>query len=157
MFSATVQTEDFDQQALYDTLRSSSSTGAIVTFTGLVRDFSVDTHGDHSIAAPLHLEHYPGMTEKVLTNIITEAQKRWALHSATIVHRVGSLPPSEQIVFVGVACAHRQAAFEACNYLIDILKTRAPFWKKEGHTWVEAKASDTEAAARWLSDTLKDK
>ena len=139
----TIQEADFNQHELYESLRNDSAIGAIVTFTGLVREFAG--------GEPLSLEHYPGMTEKLLQNIINEASARWPIEAVEIVHRVGELAPTEQIVFVGVASAHRQAAFEACHYIIDLLKTRAPFWKKEGHTWVEAKESDTHAAAQWLS------
>lgn len=137
-----VQTADFDQGALYSQLRASSSIGAIVTFTGLVREFS--GHNE-----PLVLEHYPGMTEKSLRAIFDEAKQRWPIDDSVIVHRVGKLNPGEQIVFVGVASAHRAAAFEAAQFLMDQLKTRAPFWKKEGANWVDAKATDQQAANTW--------
>ncbi len=140
----TVQTQDFDPHKLYEALRINAQTGAIVTFTGLVREFAG--------AEPLHLEHYPKMTESVLRSISDEAKKRWPLEAVTIVHRVGKLAPTEQIVFVGVGSAHRKAAFEACHYIIDLLKTQAPFWKKEGDRWVEAKASDNHAASHWSRD-----
>lgn len=168
MINITLQTKDFCQQTLYNQLRNpacaaanpnpspspspnpnsgsdpkeASHTGAIVTFTGLVREFA----GDQALT----LEHYPAMTQAVLTTIAQQATTRWALQGATIVHRVGPLNPNEQIVFVGVASSHRQAAFEACHFMIDLLKTRAPFWKKEGKNWVEAKLSDQKAAKRWL-------
>ena len=138
-----IQSSDFDQAQLYHNLRGSQETGAIVTFTGLVREF------DQGCSA-MHLEHYPGMTEQVLQNIAANAYKQWPLDAITVVHRVGALKPSEQIVFVGVASKHRQAAFEACHFIIDLLKTRAPFWKKEGDDWVKNKESDQKASQRWL-------
>lgn len=137
----SVQTQDFDARTLYEALRTNAQTGAIVTFTGLVREFSD--------SQPLHLEHYPKMTESVLNSISNDAKARWPLESVTVVHRVGELAPTEQIVFVGVASAHRKAAFEASHYIIDLLKTQAPFWKKEGSEWVKAKESDDNAAKRW--------
>lgn len=119
--------------------------GAVATFTGLVRsDDGVGT---------LELEHYPGATEAALTRLAEEATARWALGAATIVHRVGPMAPGERIVFVAAAAAHRAAALEACAYLIDRLKTDAPFWKRETRggeaRWVEARDSDADAAARW--------
>lgn len=144
MINITLQTQDFCQNTLYEQLRGHSQTGAIVTFTGLVREFSQE----HA----MHLEHYPAMTQTVLNNIAEQACQKWSLQGATIVHRVGQLKPCEQIVFVGVASSHRQGAFEACHYMIDLLKTRAPFWKKEGKDWVKAKQSDQKAAKRWLED-----
>ncbi len=119
--------------------------GAVATFTGLVRsDDGVGT---------LELEHYPGATEAALTRLAEEATARWALGAATIVHRVGPMTPGERIVFVAAAAAHRAAALEACAYLIDRLKTDAPFWKRETRggeaRWVEARDSDADAAARW--------
>lgn len=119
--------------------------GAVATFTGLVRsDDGVGT---------LELEHYPGATEAALTRLAEEATARWALGAATIVHRVGPMAPGERIVFVAAAAAHRGAALEACAYLIDRLKTDAPFWKRETRggeaRWVEARESDVDAAARW--------
>lgn len=139
-----IQTEDFDQGALYNQLRAHAGIGAIVTFTGLVREFS--NHNE-----PLVLEHYPGMTEKSLLAVINEAQTRWPIDKATIVHRVGKLNPGEQIVFVGIASAHRAAAFAAAQFVMDQLKTRAPFWKKEGARWVDAKEADQQAANAWYS------
>ncbi|WP_053980852.1 molybdenum cofactor biosynthesis protein MoaE [Marinagarivorans algicola] len=142
MINITIQTHDFCQNTLYEQLRGHRQTGAIVTFTGLVREFA----GEHA----MQLEHYPTMTQAVLNTIAEQATEQWQLQAATIVHRVGRLTPCEQIVFVGVASNHRQAAFDACHYMIDLLKTRAPFWKKEGAHWVEAKTTDQEAAKRWL-------
>lgn len=147
--SVLIQTEDFDVAALYSALKADApQIGAIVTFTGLVREFNDDASVDS-----LYLEHYPGMTEQVLEGLIKEAAQRWPIINATIVHRVGELRPAEQIVFVGVNSAHRDAAFAAAEYLMDILKTKAPFWKREqgpeGDKWLDAKASDDERATRW--------
>ncbi len=122
--------------------------GAVAAFVGTVRDVNADA----SVAA-MTLEHYPGMTEKALASIIDDAKARWAIADALVIHRVGALRPADQIVLVGVTSAHRGDAFAACEFIIDYLKTRAPFWKKEetpdGARWVEARASDDDAAARW--------
>jgi molybdopterin synthase catalytic subunit len=147
--SVSVQTENFDVAALYEALKADAPRiGAIVTFTGLVREFN-----DDASVESLYLEHYPGMTERVLESLIEEAAKRWPIINAFIVHRVGELKPSDQIVFVGVNSAHRDAAFAAAEFLMDILKTKAPFWKKElgpeGSKWLDAKMSDDERATRW--------
>lgn len=146
-----VQQEDFDVQQQYQLLRGDSpSIGAIVTFVGLMRDFN---NGDavHS----LFLEHYPGMTDKVLADIAQQAHERWSLQQLRIIHRVGTLQPSDQIVYVGVSSAHRQEAFAACEFIMDFLKTQAPFWKREqtpaGSRWVDARSSDKDAAQRWQS------
>ncbi|MTI15429.1 molybdopterin synthase catalytic subunit MoaE [Sansalvadorimonas verongulae] len=150
----SVQAEDFDVAAEYDALRQSSGTGAVVMFSGLVRDMNLgDTVGG------LYLEHYPGMTEKSLETIVNEAKKRWPLDELRVIHRVGQLDISDQIVFVGAASAHRQAAFDACQFLMDYLKTRAPFWKREqttdGERWVEARDSDAQAAERWEDESAE--
>jgi molybdopterin synthase catalytic subunit len=144
-----IQETDFSLQEEADRLRAvATDIGALVTFTGLVRDFS-----EGSKVQGLFLEHYPGMTERSLQTIAAEAAQRWPLQAVTIIHRIGRLDAGAQIVFVGVASAHRQAAFEACDFLMDYLKTRAPFWKKsyspDGEDWVEAKDSDFVAATRW--------
>jgi len=122
--------------------------GAIVTFSGLVRDLE----GDKQVQS-LVLEHYPGMTETSLEKIVQEASERWPVIDTTVIHRVGELKAAEQIVFVAVASLHRQAAFSACEFIMDYLKTRAPFWKKcrdeNGENWVEAKDSDEQASQRW--------
>ncbi|MDV9032937.1 MULTISPECIES: molybdopterin synthase catalytic subunit MoaE [unclassified Pseudomonas] len=122
--------------------------GAVVGFVGYVRDFN-----DGREVAGMFLEHYPGMTEKALGKIVDEAQQRWPLLKVEVLHRIGALEPGEPIVFVGVASAHRQAAFDACNFIMDYLKTRAPFWKKEttqeGPRWVEGRQSDQDAVERW--------
>lgn len=124
--------------------------GAVVSFTGYVRDFN-----DGQDVAGLFLEHYPGMTEKALEKIVAEAHGRWPLLNVEVLHRVGELAPGEPIVFVACASAHRQAAFQACEFIMDYLKTRAPFWKKEttpaGPRWVEGRQSDQDSAERWLS------
>jgi len=122
--------------------------GAVVGFVGYVRDYN-----DGNAVAGMTLEHYPGMTEKALAGIVEQARARWPLLGVEIVHRVGQLQPGEPIVFVGTASGHRQAAFDACNFIMDYLKTRAPFWKREdtpeGPRWVDGRASDQAAAQRW--------
>lgn len=124
--------------------------GAVASFTGYVRDFN-----DGQDVAGLFLEHYPGMTEKALEKIVAEAQGRWPLLNVEVLHRVGELAPGEPIVFVACASAHRQAAFQACEFIMDYLKTRAPFWKREttpeGPRWVEGRQSDQDSAERWLT------
>jgi molybdopterin synthase catalytic subunit len=152
LIDVRVQREDFSLQAESETLRAlSSNTGALVTFSGLVRDL----HDGIAVRA-LTLEHYPGMTEKSLRAIAEEAAARWPLQGLIIIHRIGQLPATAQIVFVGVSSAHRQAAFSACEFVMDYLKTRAPFWKKchaaDGEYWVDAKQSDDSAAQRWQPD-----
>ena len=123
--------------------------GAVATFIGLVR---ADAHDDGTVAV-LELEHYPGATERALEGLAEEATRRWSLTAATIVHRVGPMRPGERIVFVATATAHRGAALDACAFLIDRLKTDAPFWKREtrgdSRRWVEARGTDEAAAARW--------
>ena len=122
--------------------------GAVATFIGCVRDVN-----DGAAVASMTLEHYPGMTEKALAAIIDDAKARWAIADALVIHRIGALEPADQIVLVGVTSAHRGDAFAACEFIMDYLKTRAPFWKKEdtpaGARWVEARATDDDAAARW--------
>lgn len=144
----SVQHSDFSLQTEYDALASNSSIGAIVTFVGKVRDMNL---GDN--VTGLSLEHYPGMTEKALSTICDEACARWPLDEVKVIHRVGDLDIGDQIVFVGVSSAHRGAAFDACQFIMDDLKTRAPFWKKERTTdetrWVESRESDAKAASRW--------
>jgi molybdopterin synthase catalytic subunit len=147
--SVRVQTEDFDAGAEITRLRADDkSVGAIAAFIGTVRDINDDT-----TVSGLTLEHYPGMTEAALEAIVDEAKRRFDIHDALVVHRVGALAPGDQIVLVVVTSAHRGMAFDACAFAMDILKTRAPFWKKErlpdGERWVEARASDDEAAQRW--------
>lgn len=122
--------------------------GAVVTFSGLVRDFN-----EQPDVLALTLEHYPGMTEQALEQIAAEAAERWPLQAVHVIHRVGRLTPGDPIVLVAVASAHRQAAFDGCSFVMDFLKTRAPFWKKEntrhGDYWVSARRSDDAAARRW--------
>lgn len=143
-----VQTEDFNLADEYEQLGQDSGVGAVVTFIGKVRDFNL---GDNVIG--LHLQHYPGMTEKSLQEIAVQARERWPLDKVTIIHRVGDLDISDQIVFVGVSSAHRDAAFASCEFIMDYLKTKAPFWKKErlneGSRWLDARESDEESATRW--------
>lgn len=144
-----IQTEDFDVGAEVNAMRlSNPNIGAVVSFVGQVRDLN---DGDH--VAAMTLEHYPGMTEKSLSGIVEQALARWSIADALIVHRVGKLKPLDQIVLVLVASAHRKDAFAACEFMMDFLKTEAPFWKKEqtpnGERWVEAKDSDDQAKNRW--------
>nr|WP_255456912.1 molybdopterin synthase catalytic subunit MoaE [Pantoea sp. Tr-811] len=144
-----VQEAPFDPGAETNAMHAANvGVGAVVGFVGYVRDFN-----DGREVAGMFLEHYPGMTEKALGKIVAEAEQRWPLLKVEVLHRIGALEPGEPIVFVGVASAHRQAAFEACNFIMDYLKTRAPFWKKEhtqeGPRWVEGRQSDQDAAGRW--------
>ncbi|MGB0893902.1 MAG: molybdopterin synthase catalytic subunit MoaE [Parashewanella sp.] len=143
-----VQTEDFSLADEYQALSQDHADGAIVTFVGKVRDFN-----DGSAVTDLTLEHYPGMTEKMLLNIAEQAKQRWAVNLITIIHRVGTMQLGEQIVFIGVTSAHRGEAFKACEFLIDFLKTKAPFWKLEatdsGKKWVDARDSDQQAVEQW--------
>ncbi len=144
-----VQTEDFDVATELKAMRNASADiGAVVSFIGQVRDIN-----DGDAVNTLTLEHYPGMTERALEQIEQEAQSRWDINGSLIIHRVGTLKPLDQIVLVAVASAHRGDAFKACEFIMDYLKTQAPFWKKEsipdGERWVEAKISDEEAQSRW--------
>lgn len=143
-----IQSDNFDQGALYGQLAQGAQAGAVVTFVGRVREI-YPNEADRAESPPMWLEHYPGMTEKTLQRIADSACERWPLLAVTMVHRVGELSAGEQIVFVGVSAAHRHCAFAACQYLMDFLKTEAPFWKREGTRWVEAKTSDEAAARRW--------
>ncbi len=144
----SIQHEDFDPGLEQAKLSGNTGTGAVVAFTGLVRDENL---GDD--VGGLYLEHYPGMTEKALQDIIDEAATRWPLQAIKVIHRVGQLFPGDRIVYVGVASAHRKAAFEICEFVMDYLKTRAPFWKREttaeGERWVDAREADQSAAERW--------
>lgn len=146
MSTIKIQTEDFDAGTEIAALsKDQSRVGAVVSFVGVIR-------GDDGLTA-LTLEHYPAMTEAEIAKIAAEAEQRWKLEGITIVHRTGRLAVGQQVVFVGVASAHRGAAFEACEFLMDYLKTRAPFWKEEERGdktgWIEAKAADDAQAARW--------
>ena len=144
-----IQTADFDVNAEIAALRRGNpKVGAVASFVGVVRDVN-----DGGIVAGMTLEHYPGMTEKAIGEIITQARSRWNVLDVLVVHRVGQLRPMDQIVLVIVAGEHRGDAFAACEFIMDYLKTRAPFWKKEqtgsGARWVEARATDDIAAERW--------
>jgi molybdopterin synthase catalytic subunit len=144
-----VQREDFDIAAEIDALkRASNATGCVVTFTGVVRD-------DGGLSS-LALEHYPGMTEREIGKHVAEAKSRWPLIGLTVIHRIGTLRVGDNIVLVAVTSIHRQAAFAAAEFLMDYLKTRAPFWKQEQHghasKWVNSREQDREAAIRWLKD-----
>lgn len=144
----SVQSEDFNLADEYRWHQQQPECGAVVSFVGSVRELANEP------LISMTLEHYPAMTEKALQGIVEEARQRWPLGKVTVIHRVGTLKVDEQIVLVIVSSAHRVAAFNACEFIMDFLKTRAPFWKKE-HTqsqeyWVEAKTSDQQATERWL-------
>ncbi len=144
-----IQTQDFDLSAEIVQLRAANpQVGAIVTFIGTVRDMN-----DGASVAEMELEHYPGMTEKALDDIVAQAKARWNIVDALVIHRVGPLKPLEQIVLVAVTSAHRGEAFSSCEFIMDYLKTQAPFWKKEqtpqGARWVDARVSDEAALAKW--------
>lgn len=145
-----VQEQDFDVGHEILTMSAGNhAIGGLCSFVGLVREMA----GSSDIGA-MTLEHYPGMTEKALEKIEAEANERWPLEATLIIHRYGRLEPGDQIVLVAAASAHREASFEACHFLIDFLKTKAPFWKledtSEGPKWVDARSSDDAAAARWV-------
>ena len=144
-----VQEEDFDVDVLYKRLLHANKTGAVAMFVGLVRQFS-DLPNDE---CGFELEHYAGMTERNLQAIVDEANQRWALIDVCVVHRVGRLSVDDQIVFVGVSASHRAEAFQACDFIMDYLKSRAAFWKKETQGakshWVEANEKDQHSLARW--------
>jgi len=143
----SVQRDDFDVALEMKNISGNDGTGAVASFVGLVRD------------VPMTLEHYPGMTEKSIAGIVEEARGRWKVMDCTVIHRYGELQPNDRIVLVAVASSHRADAFAACQFVMDYLKTRAPFWKKEqtpeGARWVEAKASDDQAAERWQDPARK--
>ena len=144
-----IQIEDFDVSEETQIL-SQNNTGAIVNFIGVVRGY--DEKNDKVINS-MKLEHYPGMTESEIEKIIFESYKRWELTGITVIHRVGNLKPSDQIVFVGVSSKHRQNAFDACNFIMDWMKTKAPFWKLEENNnkknWVSFNDTDNEALKKW--------
>jgi len=146
-----IQTADFDVGAEIRSLRGADPrVGAVASFVGIVRDVN-----DGDTVSKLFLEHYPGMTERELEKICAEARARWDILDTLVVHRVGEMAPTDQIVLVVVTGGHRGEAFAACEFIMDYLKTRAPFWKREdtpgGPRWVDARASDDDAAARWHS------
>ncbi len=150
--SVRVQEADFDLGAELAALRAGDARiGALASFVGLVRDVN-----EGAGVSEMTLEHYPGMTEKALEEIIAEAKGRWDIYDALVIHRVGPLKPCDQIVLVAVTSAHRGEAFAACEFIMDYLKTRAPFWKREvtpeGARWVDARDTDDSAAARWQQD-----
>jgi molybdopterin synthase catalytic subunit len=145
-----VQAEDFDAGAEIAALRRGNpKVGAVASFVGVVRD-----RNDGDSVGKMTLEHYPGMTEKAIEAIVAEAKSRWEIIDVTVIHRIGELKPTDQIVLVVVTGGHRGDAFAACEFIMDYLKTRAPFWKKEetqeGARWVEARTSDEHAAERWV-------
>jgi len=145
----SIQKEDFDLQKEVAALRAGDArVGAVCSFIGTVRD-----RNDGSTVASMELEHYPGMTEKAIEAMIDEARRRFDILGARVIHRVGLLQPQDQIMMVAVTSAHRGESFQACEFLMDYLKTQAPFWKKEqtpeGARWVDARATDDEAMARW--------
>ena len=145
-----IQEADFDLTTEIKALRKNDPrVGAVVTFVGTVRDLN-----DGSQVKGMTLEHYPGMTEKALEEIITQAKSRWDLHHTLVIHRVGPLLPEDQIVLVAVTSAHRGEAFAACEFIMDYLKTAAPFWKKEetpeGARWVDARVTDDTAMTKWI-------
>ncbi len=147
--SVRVQEADFDVGAELAALRARDArVGALASFIGLVRDLN-----DGATVSEMTLEHYPGMTEKALEEIVAQAKGRWEIYDALVIHRVGPLKPCDQIVLVAVTSAHRGEAFAACEFIMDYLKTRAPFWKREatpdGGRWVDARETDDNAAARW--------
>ena len=147
-----IQQADFDITTEIAALRQGDArVGAVVTFLGTVRDMN-----EGSVVHEMTLEHYPGMTEAALEEIIEQAKSRWDLRNALIIHRIGPLKPQDQIVLVAVTSAHRGEAFSACEFMMDYLKTQAPFWKKEdtpdGARWVDARVSDDQALERWSKD-----
>jgi len=149
----SVQKDDFDIAELYrGLLNEGKNAGAIATFTGLVREFHEPAVGEPRVES-LYLEHYPGMTEKALTDIVNQAKARWDVLAYRVIHRVGELHAGDQIVYVGVASTHRGDAFAAAEFIMDYLKTSAPFWKKQkttdGAQWIESRAADEEAMSRW--------
>jgi molybdopterin synthase catalytic subunit len=140
-----VQAADFDAGAEMRALQRDPKVGAVASFVGVVREVAMT------------LEHYPGMTERALQKIVEEARARWQVLDCTVIHRVGALEPTDQIVLVAVASAHRGDAFAACEFIMDYLKTQAPFWKKEADGWMEARASDDQAAERWTAQKVEPK
>lgn len=148
-FSVSIQTEDFDIRHELAVLRQGDArVGAVCSFLGTVRE-----RNEGSAVASMELEHYPGMTEKSIEAMLQQAQQRFDIYAARVIHRVGLLQPQDQIVWVAVTSAHRGMSFQACEFLMDYLKTQAPFWKKEvtpdGARWVDARVSDDQALARW--------
>ena len=154
MIRVRIQTEDFDVGTELDSLRGNDGrVGAVCSFVGTVRDTRAITGLARDEIRSMELEHYPGMTEKAIEAMIDEAHRRFDIYAARVIHRIGLLMPTDQIVWVGVTSAHRGQSFQACEFLMDYLKTQAPFWKKEqspqGANWVDARVSDDAALARW--------
>ena len=152
-----IQEADFDVSTEIDALCAGrADIGAVATFVGLVRDVNAGADGQSTQVGGMTLEHYPGMTERAIEAIVAEAKARWNLFDATVIHRIGTLRPRDRIVLVAVSGGHRGEAFAGCEFIMDFLKTRAPFWKKErtpdGERWVDARASDDAAAARWADE-----
>ena len=150
-FSVVVQTQDFDvSHELAELRRGDARVGAVCSFVGTVRE-----RNEGAAVSSMELEHYPGMTETSIQAILEQARERFDIYAARVIHRVGLLQPLEQIVLVAVTSAHRGMSFQACEFIMDYLKTQAPFWKKEqttsGERWVEAKDSDDQAKQRWQS------
>lgn len=144
-----IQSDDFDAgREIADLRRGNPKVGAVASFIGTMRDVN-----DGADVSGMTLEHYPGMTEKSIHDIVTQAQRRWNIIGVRVIHRIGRLDPMDQIVLVAVASSHRDDAFAACQFIMDYLKTRAPFWKKEttpdGERWVDARVTDDIAAERW--------
>jgi molybdopterin synthase catalytic subunit len=147
-----VQSEDFDIGAeIAELRRDNAKIGAVACFVGLVRDLNED-----AAVSEMTLEHYPGMTEKALAEIVAQARQRWDIYDALVIHRIGALQPTDQIVLVATTSAHRHEAFASCEFIMDYLKTQAPFWKKEqtaqGARWVDARESDDSAMQRWTQE-----
>jgi molybdopterin synthase catalytic subunit len=156
MMSISIQENDFDLASEMAVLRGSSAKiGALVSFVGLVRDFSQNDPIEN-----IFLEHYPGMTEKALEKMINEATQRWNLLGTRVIHRIGTLLPNDQIVLVATAAMHRGEAFSGCEFIIDYLKTAAPFWKKEqtaqGAQWLETRETDMQRSAHWNNKAAKE-
>lgn len=150
----SIQTQDFDLSQVVDALRAGDHrVGAVCTFVGTVRDRNVVSADPAGSVQSMELEHYPGMTEKAIEAMIDEAHRRFDIFGARVIHRIGVLQPADQIVLVAVTSAHRGESYKACEFLMDYLKTQAPFWKKEqtatGAQWVDARVSDDEALAKW--------
>ena len=157
MARVRIQTQDFDLSEALAALRAGDArVGAVCSFVGTVRDTRAITGAAHDQIEAMELEHYPGMTEKAIEAMIDEAHQRFDFYEARVIHRIGLLQPADQIVFVAVTSAHRGESFKACEFLMDYLKTQAPFWKKEqtpqGAQWVDARVSDDAALARWGID-----
>lgn len=147
-----VQSEDFDVGAeIAELRRENARIGALACFVGLVRELN-----ENASVSEMTLEHYPGMTEKALAEIVAQAKQRWDIYDALVIHRIGALKPTDQIVLVATTSAHRHEAFASCEFIMDYLKTQAPFWKKEqtahGARWVDARESDASATQRWDND-----